>query len=193
MSDALSLDPKTTALVVIDLQKGIAGRETSPHPAAQVIAKSAQLAERFRARGAPVVLVRVSFAADGADRPPNLVDAPMPAGPMPAGFDEIVPEMKQQPGDLLITKRQWGAFHDTGLDTQLRRRGVKTIVLTGIATNFGVESTARAAHEHNYGVVLAEDAMSSLGPDAHAFAVKTVFPRLGRVRSTDEVLKALEG
>jgi nicotinamidase-related amidase len=86
-----------------------------------------------------------------------------------------------KPGDVLITKRQWGAFHGTELDLQLRRRGVGTMVLAGIATNFGVESTARQAWEHGYSVVIAEDATSSYSAEMHNFAVKFIFPRISRV------------
>jgi nicotinamidase-related amidase len=91
----------------------------------------------------------------------------------------------------VITKRQWGAFYGTELDLQLRRRGIRTIVIGGIATNFGVESTARDAFERGYEQVFAEDAMSSVSAEAHRFAVSVVFPRIGRVRSTDEILQAL--
>jgi nicotinamidase-related amidase len=114
----------------------------------------------------------------------------MPAQ-LPPNWADIVPELGPQPGDVVITKRQWGAFYGTDLELQLRRRGITTIVLGGIATNFGVESTARDAWERNYELILVEDAMTSLAPDAHALALKVVFPRLGRVRSTADVLAAL--
>jgi nicotinamidase-related amidase len=186
-----TLDPGTTALVLIDLQRGITGRQTAPHAAEQVVAHCAQLAERFRALGAPVVLVRVSFAADGSDRLALPVDAPMPGGAPPPGWDEIVPEIGPRADDLVVTKRQWGAFYGTDLDLQLRRRGVRTIVLGGIATNMGVESTARDAYEHNYALVLVEDGMAGRSADLHAFAVTHIFPLIGRVRSTAQVLAAL--
>jgi nicotinamidase-related amidase len=94
-------------------------------------------------------------------------------------------------GDITITKRQWGAFYGTPLDMQLRRRGTKTIVIAGIATNFGVESTARDAFERGYALVFVEDAMAGLSEGAHAFAISTIFPRLGRVRSTEDILNAI--
>src|SRR6185295_13028044 len=97
-----------------------------------------------------------------------------------------------QPGDLRITKRQWSAFYGTELDLQLRRRGITTIVLGGIATNFGVESTARDAWQHNYAVVIAEDASTSLGADLHRFAVEKLLPRVARVRSTQEIIEAVQ-
>ena len=95
--------------------------------------------------------------------------------PRPADWAEIVPELGPEPGDLVITKRQWGAFYGTELDLQLRRRGIDTILLTGIATNIGVESTARDAYERGYRQVFVEDAMAAMGPDEQASA-----PQLAR-------------
>jgi nicotinamidase-related amidase len=110
---------------------------------------------------------------------------------LPPNWAELAPEIGPQPGDLIITKRQWGAFYGTELDLQLRRREVRTIVLGGIATNFGVESTARDAYERGYAQIFVEDAMASMTVEAHEFVVKNIFPRIGQVRSTDEVLSAL--
>jgi nicotinamidase-related amidase len=138
--------------------------------------------------------VRVSFAADWSDALKQPVDAPNPRAAVaarPAGWDELMPELAQAPGDLLVTKRQWGAFYGTALDLELRRRGITTIILCGIATNFGVESTARDAWERNYALVFAEDAMAGMSPGAHEFAIKTIFPRLGRIRRTGDILAAL--
>jgi nicotinamidase-related amidase len=191
-ASGLSIDLSTAALVLIDLQVGIVGRPTVPHAAGDVVARAVRLADCFRAAAATVVLVHVGFASDGQDRPPQQVDAPLPStGQMPPNWSDLVPQLNVQPGDLTILKHQWGAFYGTELDLQLRRRGVRTIVLAGIATNFGVESTARDAWERNYNVVFVEDAMSSMAKDAHEFAVKSIFPRLGRVRSTEEVVRAL--
>lgn len=191
MSD-LALDPSTTALVVIDLQKGIVARQCGPHPSADVVARSARLADAFRAAGATVVLVNVAFAKDRRDVLAPPVDSPNPTTVPPPEWSELVAEIGPREGDLRITKHQWGAFYGTELDLQLRRRGVRTIVLCGIATNFGVESTARDGWERGYALVFAEDAMTGLAAEAHRFAVGTIFPRLGRVRSTDQILLSLE-
>ncbi|MFC8513682.1 hydrolase [Streptomyces sp. NPDC057257] len=185
-----ALDPRT-ALVVIDLQAGIVGAPTQPYTGAEVVSRTARLADAFRAHDLPVVLVRVSFAADGADVVPGRTEAAPRAGARPAGWDEIVGELAGHPGDITVTKRNWGAFHGTDLDVQLRRRGVTQIVLTGIATSIGVESTARAAHEHGYHVTLATDAMSDMSPEAHRGSVERIFPRLGETGSTDEILQLL--
>jgi nicotinamidase-related amidase len=177
-----------TALVLIDLQKGIAARQTEPHSTADVIQRSAKLAARFRQAKAPVVLVNVNFSPDFGDALKQEVDLKLSMGQLPPDWGEIVSELNPQPSDFLVTKRQWGAFYGTELDLQLRRRGIRQIVLGGISTNIGVESTARAAYEHGYQLVLVEDAMAALSAEEHVFAIKKIFPRLGLVRSTEEVL-----
>ncbi|ONH32952.1 isochorismatase family protein [Pseudofrankia asymbiotica] len=189
---ATALDPKT-ALVVIDLQKGVASRSTVPHPAGEVVTQTVALADAFRAASLPVVLVRVSFAADGADTPPGRTDAGrgMAATPRPAGWDEIVDELAGHPKDVVVTKRNWGAFHGTELDVILRRRGITQIVLTGVATSIGVESTARAAHEHGYHVTLATDAMADMSAESHEHSIRVIFPRLGETATTAEILELL--
>jgi nicotinamidase-related amidase len=178
----------SAALVLIDLQHSNVMRELAPHASADVVARGAELALAFRARGASVVYVRVlvtELLNLPADAPiGRAAYAPAP----PAHFSTLVPEAGVQAGDIVIVKRQWGAFYDTGLDQQLRRRGIKTLFLGGIATNFGVESTARAAHDLGYELVFAEDAMSSISAEAHQFAVDNVFKRIGRVRKTVEIL-----
>jgi len=188
-----NLDPKQTALVLIDLQQGIVGRTGGPRTGAEVVRNAVRLADKFRELGGTVVLVNVTFHPDFKDRLDMPVDAPMAfnASALPPNWAELVPEVGPRPGDLLITKRQWGAFHGTELDLQLRRRGVRTIVLGGIATNIGVESTARDAYERGYHQVFVEDAMASISAEAHEFAVKTIFPRIGQVRSTEETLAML--
>jgi nicotinamidase-related amidase len=188
---SFELDDRTSALVLIDLQRGIVARPVTPHTAAEVVARATRLAERFRERGAPVILVHVLYSPDDRDRLQPRADTPAPSGPFPADFGDILPEVGPRPGDIVITKRQWGAFHGTELELQLRRRGVRTIVLGGISTNVGVESTARDAYERGFDQVFVEDAMSSLSAEAHAFVLRTTFPRIGLVRSTEEVLAAL--
>jgi len=182
-------------LVLIDLQQGIVGRPLAPHSGPDVVKNAARLAARFRALGATVVLVRVSFQPDFKDVVNVPADMPMQfnAAAFPPNWSELVPEVGPQPGDLVITKHQWGAFYGTELDLQLRRRDVRTIVLGGISTNIGVESTARSAYEHAYAQVFVEDAMTSMGAEAHDFAIRNIFPRIGNVRSTEEVLLALGG
>jgi nicotinamidase-related amidase len=188
------LDPRSTALVLIDLQKGILGFANGPHSAEQVLAAGAALAKRFRAADATVALVRVGWMKGAPDMLRQPVDqaAPLPSDGLPANWLEFPAELPAADTDILIVKRQWGAFYGTELDLQLRRRGIKTIVLGGISTNIGVESTARAAWEHGYNLVLAEDAMSSGNAEHHRFSIETIMPRLGLVGRTAEILAALD-
>lgn len=184
------IDLRHTALVLIDLQRGIVNLPTSPRSGADVIQNAVRLVERFREAEAPVVLVRVAFSPDGRDALQPEVDMPMKRGPLPPDWSELVPEIGPRPHDIVITKRQWGAFYGTELDLQLRRRGIGKIVLGGIATNIGVESTARTAYELGYGQIFVEDAMTSISEEGHLFSVRQILPRIGQVRSTQEVLAA---
>ncbi|HTS87256.1 MAG TPA: hydrolase [Gemmatimonadales bacterium] len=190
--EPLRLEPGSTALIVIDLQRGILERATEPHSAAAVLSQTVRLAEAARRSGTLVVLVRAVPSPDGGDRLAPPADLPLGRpGPLPQDYAELPPELGPRPGDILITKRQWGAFYGTELDLQLRRRGVRTLILAGIATNYGIESTARDAYERGFAQIFAEDAMSGIGAGAHGFAVTTVFPRIGRVRATADILAAL--
>jgi nicotinamidase-related amidase len=177
----LDTDP---ALVIIDLQKGIVSMPTV-HPAGEIIGRSAQLACAFRERGLPVVLVHVSGAA------PGRTDAGRPNFSFPADWAELVPELERHPDDHIVIKQRWGAFLGTSLDDYLRKRGVTQIVLTGVATSIGVESTARSAYDLGYNVVLVVDAMTDRDADAHRHSVEKIFPRLGETDTTDNVLKLL--
>lgn len=181
----MQLDAKTTALVLIDLQKGVLAMPAVPHPPATIFERSKRLAPRFRTAGSPVVWVRVSFAGDFADAPRAKVDQPSNFGALPPGWDEF-PEPLHS-ADVMVTKRQWGAFYGTDLDLQLRRRGVRTIVLGGIATTIGVESTARSAWEHGYDLVICEDLCADLKAETHAFSFKHIFPRLARLANSEAI------
>jgi nicotinamidase-related amidase len=189
----LELDARRCALVLIDLQQGILGFGRAPHDASTVLTHSAVLARRFRALGAPVLRVKVGWAADFADllKQPTDEPAPLPPGGLPANWLDDPAELPMQPGDIAILKRQWNAFYGTELDLQLRRRGITTLVLGGIVTSIGVESTARAAWEQGYALVLAEDACAAPAEEPHRFSMRHIMPRLGRVRSTAQILEAL--
>ncbi|WP_446219260.1 isochorismatase family protein [Micromonospora sp. IBHARD004] len=169
-----ALEPTRTAVVLIDLQRRIVDLPTAPHTGAEVLTRSVALAEAARAA---VVVVRVE--RPGPD-------------PQPEG-SELVPEATPRRGDLEVVKHSWGAFHETGLDAALRERGVDTLVVAGLVTNFGVEQTARVAEEIGYRVAFPHDAMSGLDAYAHEFAVDYIFRRLGTVCSTEEAVAALRG
>lgn len=190
--EGLALDAKKTALVVIDLQRGILALPAAPHSAAEVVERAAALCRASREAGSTVVLVRVTPSADGRDALRPLADLHALSGSQPPPeWADLAPELGVLPGDVVITKRQWGAFYGTELDLQLRRRGVDTIVLCGISANIGVESTARDAYERAYNLIIVEDAIAARSVEEHAFVMRTVFPRIGRVRKTGELLAAL--
>jgi len=172
------------ALIVIDLQKGIVGMPLA-HPAAEIVERSAQLARAFRKRGLPVVLVNVTAAA------PGRTDAGPRKFSFPDDWAELVPELEQQPGDILVSKQRVGAFIGTGLDEILRERGVTQVFLTGIATSAGVQATAFSAYDYGYNVVFVVDAMTDREAEAHSYCIEKVFPKRGETDSTANVLKAL--
>jgi len=184
-----TIDPRT-ALVLVDLQNGFRQRPTGPHTAGEVIARSVALAEAFRAQGLPVVLTRFVMAADGADAP-GRTDMSGQSFTPPEAMLALTDELAGHAGDVVVTKRSWGSFYGTDLDLQLRRRSVTQVVLAGVMTSLGVESTARAAHEHGYNVTLATNAMTDMSADAHEHSTRRIFPLLGETGTTDEVRELL--
>ncbi|WP_152393824.1 hydrolase [Paenibacillus guangzhouensis] len=191
-SEVSAWNVEKTALVVIDLQRGIAGsgRQTAPYTGAEVVQKASQLIEAFTEKGGFVVLVRVS-SVDGKDMLHPSTDMTHAPVQLPLGWDEFVPEIADTPHAHIVTKRQWGAFYGTDLDLQLRRRGMDTIVLCGISTSIGVDTTAREAYQRGYHQIFVEDAMTASTQEEHDYVCRVIFPRIGRIRTTEEVLSAL--
>jgi nicotinamidase-related amidase len=188
----LQLDPRSTALVLIDLQKGLLGLPLAPHTAPQILATARRLAGAIGSAGGLVVLVRVDFGAGLAAAPQGATDVPLAVPPeVPADWAEISPELTAAAPHIVVTKRNWSAFYGTSLDLELRRRGITHIVVGGIATNFGVESTARDGWQGNYTVIVAEDAAASFRTEMHEFAIKNTLPRCSLVRKSDEIIAAL--
>ena len=180
-----ALDP-TTALIVIDLQKGIVeGRFI--HPIGEIIGRTRALIDIFHAKRLPVVLVNV------AGRPPGRTEqGPRSNTSFSEGSTALLPRLDRQPGDFVVTKRSWGAFATTDLERRLKARGVTQVVVTGVVTSGGVEATARQAYEQGFNVTLALDAMTDIREEAHEFSVGNVFPRLGETGSTQEIISLLE-
>jgi nicotinamidase-related amidase len=178
------LDAKP-ALLVIDLQKGIVGMPTA-HPMADIVNKAVGLADAFRNHDLPVVLVNV----DGG--PPGRTEQSHQVRGFPAGWTDLIPELNHQSSDHLVTKRTWGAFTNTGLDAHLKQSGVTQVVIAGVATSAGVESTARHAHELGFNVSLAVDAMTDMSADAHHNSIARIFPRLGESGTTQQIVDLLE-
>jgi nicotinamidase-related amidase len=179
-----TLDAKT-ALIVIDLQKGIVSRP-AVHPMDAVLKHVATLTEAFRGKGLPVVLVNVAGGAPGRTEQPRVRPDLQP------GWTDLIPELNQQPQDHVVTKRTPGAFTNTDLEAHLRALGVTQVVLAGIATSNGVEVTARQAYELGFNVTLATDAMTDLRADAHDWTVTRVFPRIGETGTTRDIIDLVE-
>lgn len=186
--------PATSALVLIDLQNLIVNMPLQPRTGQEVIKNAVRLVSQFREHKLPVVFVRVSHSNDGGTIIRTEVDSPMAITPetLPPGWDELVPELKVQDSDIVVTKYNIGAFYGTDLELQLRRRGVSCIVLGGIATNFGVESTARDGYERNFQQIFVEDAMSSRSTEMHDFSIKNILPRLGQITTTEGLLQLMQ-
>ncbi|MER6273367.1 isochorismatase family protein [Streptomyces sp900105755] len=170
MTAPLALDPARTALVLVDLMDRIVALPLEPRKGTDVLHTAEELAHTFRAAGAPVVLIRVER--------PSLAEQP-PGSGLVAGL--------RKEGDVEIVKRTIGGFQGTDLDARLRALGVTRLVFGGIATNLGVESTARAAADLGYDLVFVEDAMAALTGPEHEASVRLDFPRLGTVVTAADV------
>ena len=180
-----TFDPRT-ALIVIDLQKGIVSGDFI-HPIGEILSRTRTLIDVFHARNLSVVLVNV------AGRPAGRTEqGPRSTQTFAEGWTDLLPELDAQPGDILVTKKSWGAFATTDLEQQLKRRGVTQVVVTGVATSAGVEATARQGWEQGFNVTLAIDAMTDLREESHQYSVRNVFPRVGETGTTKEIISLLE-
>ena len=175
-----ALDPQT-ALIVVDLQQGIIASQFI-YPIAEVIERTLTLVGEFRRNGLPVALVNVAGRAPGRTEQPRREQTPS------EGWTTLIAELDPQPGDILVTKRTWCAFANTDPEAGLKQRGVSQVVVTGVATGTGVESTAHQAFEHGFNVTLAIDAMTDVRPEAHAYSTTDVFPRLGESGTTQQII-----
>ncbi|MET0879389.1 MAG: isochorismatase family protein [Tardiphaga sp.] len=179
-----AIDPNT-ALIVIDLQAGIVANPTV-HPVGDVVIRARALLDAFRRHGLPVVLVNVAGGAPGRTERPRASVA------LAAGWTDLIPELNRQASDIVVTKRTWGAFASTDLEARLRARGVTQVVIAGVATGTGVESTARQAYEQGFNVTLAIDAMTDTRAEAHDYSIAQVFPRLGETGTTQQIVDLLD-
>jgi nicotinamidase-related amidase len=175
-----------TALIVVDLQKGIVSGDFI-HPIGGIVDRTRKLIDAFRANNLPIVLVNVAGRAPGRTE-----QGPRSSMLLAENWTDLLRELNRQPGDIVVTKRSWGAFATTDLEQQLHARGVTQVVVTGVATSVGVEATARQAYEQGFNVTLAIDAMTDLRQEAHQYSVSNVFPRLGETGSTKEIVALIQ-
>ncbi len=180
---------ENTALVLIDLQNGVI-KLPPADVVNDILQNVVKLVDAFHIAGLPVIVVNVNpayskFSTSRKDAPPT----------NKAFFEgdslDIIPEIKTEPGDIFITKHTWGAFYETPLDEELKKRNITGIVLAGISTSIGVEGTARQASELGYNITFAKDAMTDSAPEAEERSLKYIFPRLGEVGNTNEIIAQL--
>lgn len=194
-----AIDAKT-ALVLIDLQKGIMGLPTA-HPTENVLEKSIELIKAFRSKNLPIVFVNVNplgakwtqarVEQSTAPKGEEAIEQARVAMEQ-SGFFDLVPQLDVQPDDILITKNTWNAFYNTSLHEILQKLEITGIVLAGVATSIGVEGTARNASEHGYNITFVEDAMTDMHLSAHENSLKTIFPRIGELGTTADVISTLQ-
>ncbi len=180
---------KQTALVLIDLQKGIVSRQTAT-PIKDIVANAVKLIHAFRKKGLPVIFTNV-IMKDSPFSKTRKEQQMQGITPMP-DFSDIIAEVAKQPEDILITKHTWSAFFETNLEEELKNRGITGIVIGGVSTSIGVEGTARSASERGYNIAFAKDAMTDTVAEAHERSVKYIFPRMGEVDDTENIVKKLE-
>lgn len=187
----LDFELQSTALVVVDLQNFALALDTVPIPTSEVLANTVRIADVCRDKGILVVLIRVGHDDNKTPHPSPKIDAGFSGFQMGPGAKELAPALGPKPGDVIVDKYNWGAFHGTNLDTHLRRRGIRTLIMTGLVTNIGVDTTMREAQARGYDQVMVSDAVAAMSPEEHEYTLKYVAPRLSRVRTTEEVLAAI--
>lgn len=191
MSADLTIDTATTALVLVDFQNFTKVMNTVPFTGAQSLANGVRLADACRAKGILVVLIRVGHDANKTPHPNLPVDHSFSGFEYPPNPMEICAELGPKPGDIIVDKYNWGAFYQTNLDAQLRRRGIKTLIVGGLVTHIGVDTTMRQAQERNYAQILASDAVAAFELSQHEHVLQHVAPRLAKVRTTDQIVAAI--
>ena len=197
------LDPARTCLLLFDFLRGHVEREEEARRRyAPVIANAARLLDAARKSRAMVAYARADHRADRATSARTLRDTdnrlrPIKPGDVAAQLPvitggtweaDIVGALAPLEDEYVVPKHRWSAFHGTYLDLALRTRKVDTLVLTGGSTDVGIASTAFAARDLDYNLVIVSDACTSPEADNHDQLMRRVFPRMSRVRTTEEVL-----
>jgi len=201
------LDPARTALLFFDMLNGHVKKEDPATKAryAPVIARAVRLLEAARRAGVVVMYAAAHHRPDNATSAHLVTDTDNRLRPIPPGAPrevkpvvaagtweaQVIDELKPQPQDYMIPKFRWSAFHQTYLDLALRNRNIDTLLISGGSTDVGVASTAYAARDLDYHLVVVSDACTSPEQDNHAQFVRRIFPRMARVRTTEEVLRML--
>jgi nicotinamidase-related amidase len=201
------LDPARTALLFFDMLNGHVKKEDPATKAryGPVIARAVRLLEATRRAGVVVMYAAAHHRPDNATSAHLVTDTDNRLRPIPserareskpvvaAGTWEaqVIDELKPQPQDYMIPKFRWSAFHQTYLDLALRNRNIDTLLIAGGSTDVGVASTAYAARDMDYNLVIVSDACTSPEEDNHRQFMQRVFPRMARVRTVEQVLRML--
>lgn len=189
---SLDLVRSQTALVLVDIQNFTVAMDTQPHTGRQVLERAAAVAAACRRKGVQVVLVRVESGPGNVLSLTPRLDAEPTPWTLPAGAHDFPSELAVDPSDVVVTKYNWGGFHGTDLDIQLRRRGITTLLTGGLVTNIGLDTTMRQAHERGYDQVVMTDVCGAFSQGDHDYSLKSIFPRIARMRTSAEVLHELE-
>lgn len=177
-----------TALILIDLQNGILSMDTAPHSTQTVLKNAERMIQNFRENDGFIAFVRVNFH-DGKDAlKPQLAEQQLPGKP-DKDFAKFPDRFNVTEQDYIVNKRGFSAFFGTDLDLQLRRRGIENIIIGGISTHMGVDTTARDAYQYGYEQYFVEDMMAAPQTELHQFSVHYSFPLMGTITTTDALLR----
>jgi len=170
-----------------------------------VVDNAVRLRDGARKASIPIFYAMANHRSDGESRSLIVTDTDMRLRPWPNGEcnpsvhgategsweQKVIEELKPTPEDYVIPKYRWSTFHQTYFDLALRSRGIDTIIISGGAVDVGVASTVYAARDLDYNIIVVRDACSNSHDDSMAAFMDTIFPRMGRVRTTAEVLELL--
>jgi nicotinamidase-related amidase len=193
MSEKISIDPVSSALLVMDFQIMIVNGHAVD--AEGLLARTAGLIEAARQAGMMVIYVVVGFRTGHPEiNPLNLTFAGIKkASLLVLGEPDVVihPAVAPEPGEVVVTKHRVSAFTGTDLDMILKANGIETLILAGITTSGVVLSTIRHAADADYRIIVAEDCCSDKDQEAHRVLVERVFPAQSIIVVTDEIVGAL--
>jgi ureidoacrylate peracid hydrolase len=201
------LDNKKTAVLFFDMLNVYyhgASDETKKRMK-PVVDNAVRLMNAARENGILIFYAMANHRADGESRSTTITETDMRLRPWPGGncnptvhgategsWDQkVIEEIAPRPEDYVIPKYRWSTFHQTYFDLALRSRGIDTLIVSGGAVDVGVASTIYAARDLDYNVIIVRDACSNSHEDSMAAFMDTIFPRMARVRTTDNVLELM--
>ena len=201
------LDTKKTGLLFFDLLNVYyhGAPEETQKRMKPVVDNAVRLLDAARKASLPIFYAMANHRQDGQVRSMIVTDTDMRLRPWPkddcnptvhgategSWEQKVIEEIAPRPEDTIIPKYRWSTFHQTYFDLALRSRGIDTIIISGGAVDVGVASTVYAARDLDYNVIVVRDACSNSHEDSMAAFMNTVFPRMARVRSTDQVLEMI--